>query len=68
VSLPERRSDPPNNGRLTEKTLMNILDKTDEVVFCGVWGNGGDDSAFAAAKVRVIKIIDGFTPDFDHIT
>ncbi len=29
---------------------MNILDKTDEIVFCGIWGNGGDDSAFAAAK------------------
>jgi hypothetical protein len=29
---------------------MNILDKTDEVVFYGVVGMGGEDSAFASAK------------------
>jgi len=30
---------------------MNILDKTDEVVFYGVLGAGaGEDSAFASAK------------------
>jgi adenylate cyclase len=51
VSLPESRSNTPNNGRLTEKTFMNILDKTDEVVFYGFVGGGaGDDSAFASAK------------------
>jgi len=51
VSLPEPRSNNPNNRRLTEKTLMNILDKTDEVVFYGFVGAGaGDDSAFASAK------------------
>ncbi len=49
VSLPESRSNTPNNRRLTEKTLMNILDKTDEVVFYGELF-GGEDSAFASAK------------------
>jgi TolB-like protein/class 3 adenylate cyclase len=50
VSLPESRSNNPNNRRLTEKTLMNILDKTDEVVFYGEVFSGGEDAAFASAK------------------
>ena len=50
VSLPESRSNNPNNRRLTEKTLMNILDKTDEVVFYDSGHIGGEASAFAAAK------------------
>jgi len=49
VSLPERRSNNPNNRRLTEKSLMNILDKTDEVVFYSA-GAAGENSAFASAK------------------
>jgi tetratricopeptide (TPR) repeat protein len=50
VSLPESRINNSNNRILTEKTLMTILDKTDEVVFYGVEGSGGEDSAFASAK------------------
>jgi TolB-like protein/rhodanese-related sulfurtransferase len=51
VSLPVRRSNTPNNRRLTEKTLMNILDKTDEVVFYGAGLTDGEEpSAFASAK------------------
>ncbi len=50
VSLPERRSNNPNNRRLTEKTLMSILDKTDDVVFYGIEGIGGEDSAYSSAK------------------
>ncbi len=49
VSLPVPRSNTPNNRRLTETTLMNILDKTDEVVFYGTGGDG-ENSAFASAK------------------
>jgi len=49
VSLPEPRSNTPNNRRLTETTLMNILDKTDEVVFYGS-PPSGEDSAYASAK------------------
>jgi tetratricopeptide (TPR) repeat protein len=50
VSLPTLRSHIPNSRRLTEKTLMNILDKTDEVVFYSGELTAGEDSAFAAAK------------------
>jgi rhodanese-related sulfurtransferase len=51
VSLPESRSNPPNNRRLTEETLMNILDKTDEVVFYSAGLVSSEEpSAFASAK------------------
>jgi rhodanese-related sulfurtransferase len=52
VSLPEPRSNNPNNRRLTEKTLMNILDKTDEVVFysAGLIDADAFFSAYASAK------------------
>jgi TolB-like protein/rhodanese-related sulfurtransferase len=49
VSLPVSRSNTPNNGRLTEKTLMNILDKTDEVVFYSTLPASGG-YAYASAK------------------
>jgi tetratricopeptide (TPR) repeat protein len=54
VSLPVLRSNTPNNRRLTETTLMNILDKTDEVVFysAGVF-DSGEFSAFASAKALI---------------
>ena len=61
VHLSEPRPVAPSNRRLTETTLMNILDKTDEVVFyCGVLaqhleqlaekGPGCHYSPFASAK------------------
>jgi len=52
VSLPEARSNTPNNRRLTEKTLASILDKTDEVVFysAGLIDGDAQFSAFASAK------------------
>ncbi len=70
VSLPESRSNTPNNRRLTETTLMNILDKTDEVVFysAGIF-DAGEFSAFASAKAlnwgyqNVFNFAEGF-PDW----
>jgi TolB-like protein/class 3 adenylate cyclase len=50
VSLPVPRSNTPNTRRLTEKALMNILDKTDEVVFYSGAQASGEESAFASAK------------------
>ncbi len=48
VHLSEPRPVAPSIRRLTETTLMNILDKTDEVVF---YSEGpGEYSAFASAK------------------
>lgn len=49
VHLSEPGPDAPGNRRLTETTLMNILDKTDEVIF---YCDGPDCmySAFASAK------------------
>ena len=69
VSLPESRSKTPNNRRLTEKTLMNTLDKSDEAVFYGVVGGAGEDSAFASAKAlnwgyqNVFYFAGEFVPD-----
>ena len=70
VSLPVPRSNTPNNRRLTETTLMNILDKTDEVVFYSAgWTDAGEYSAFASAKAliwgyqNVFNFAEGF-PDW----